>query len=795
MENNDYRSIDLCLNILHDKIYNPEPKNCYNIPPIIRNDINIHTIKRLERDDWTDIWSGKIEYLGYYNNKWTFKRSSETSFPCTIAIGKYNEKNTNVNDMGRAELINMAMHYIISEIVIVDNLPFYLLPIMNFDIRGNELVKISANIADKIKSKNDDLFFVNVTEHYFHIQTLREFLTDNFEQLELVDWKVLFFHILYALNKLTERLRKFRHNMLNLESIRVYNNKTDAYGKTTRFRIGDKIFNVPNRGFEIKITDYEKSYTSDYIRNKDTYQISENPYYDIHYIFQYIIFITQQNKNTDSAVKQFLADIVPENFRVKREEEFNGLNEAVFDALSTTVKTPIIILTKNNFFSEFIKESINSRMDLSASPVNNNSQNVDRFLEKGNDIRYSDVSLTDISSDEPRLLARNINYDKNKRSYNNRMNKSEIRGSRRINDQNDQDDLFGKIEKSYNQSSRSKASGATNNDGKKNKQHAERDQVVIDDEPFVEEYDDITEDADTDPDLKRLESDMARTLSDATEAGPRPEESFVKMFSRSRRNQKRSSAREEKDNYDDDDDDDDDYSQNRYSDTSSDNDDDDESGRQSVVGTSSQFDSSQMRNLQQPMQRPVPGPYDHILKNLPEGYSGPLPDHMGQLVPDPRSQLNGYSGMTGMPGMPGAPGMPGMPGMQAMPGMPGPAMGQGMSRISGMGGLGAGMFPPTLGSAALPETIPSLEQITLNAGNRGPNQSNNMPMINASGIPQQMAIDPMQGTQGMQGMQGMQGIPRMPGMQGSAATPMAQTLGMVGGAKNKYKFVSDDFFF
>jgi len=467
MADNNYKSFDVCLNILYDKVYNKEPENCYVVPPIIKSDIEVDMLKRTDPENWEKIWDAKFKYMGYYNGKWTFKRISTTSYPCTVSIGEYNPSNANLNDLRRSELINMAMHYILSEIVISERVKYILLPIANFDITFGQLKQFSSDVANNLGDFADNAnLYVNVTEQYFDMYTLNEFFEENIKKLNIREWKVLFFQVLYTLSKISERLRKFRHNMLNLDAIRVYITKNN--NSVDRYRVGDKLFEIPNVGFEIRITDFEKSYTADYIRNKDTNLVSDNPYYDVNYFFQSIIYLIQKNNVLHTELNQFLLDMVPENLRIPNENEFAGLDERLFDAIATTVETPAIILRKNNFFSEFIKESIDN-MDLSASPINNNSENINKFTYKESGIEYNEISLTDNSSDEPRLLARNINFNKNnqskkKTSYNSRMNKSIIHGSRKMNvprlGQTDtfsegavsDRDLFDKIEKDYNRS-------------------------------------------------------------------------------------------------------------------------------------------------------------------------------------------------------------------------------------------------------------------------------------------------------------------------------------------------------
>ena len=70
--------------------------------------------------------------------------------------------------------------------------------------------------------------YVIITEHFFKMQTLREFLETNIDTLTVEQLKSIIFQIALTLNKLSERFNKFRHNNLNLDSIRLYmKNKTN----------------------------------------------------------------------------------------------------------------------------------------------------------------------------------------------------------------------------------------------------------------------------------------------------------------------------------------------------------------------------------------------------------------------------------------------------------------------------------------------------------------------------------------------------------------------------------------
>src|SRR6202012_5058588 len=104
---NKYDQIDYCLNTLYDYFYNKDREGCYKFKPIIKNNIKLIDIKKLADFDYNDILTGKVKFMGKFNNKYQFKRYSETSYPCTISIGIYKAKNSRYDDMARGELIDM----------------------------------------------------------------------------------------------------------------------------------------------------------------------------------------------------------------------------------------------------------------------------------------------------------------------------------------------------------------------------------------------------------------------------------------------------------------------------------------------------------------------------------------------------------------------------------------------------------------------------------------------------------------------------------------------------------------
>jgi len=125
---------------------------------------------------------------------------------------------------------------------------------------------------------------------------VEDFITNNWMVLKTVDYQVLYFQVLYALYCLAVKYPGFRHNDLhtynvlleispikvprkNVEQLangkykitlpdtkrtfsqtnRPYKLKRGNYAQTTLYHLGGKKFYVPDRGFEVKIWDYDLS--------------------------------------------------------------------------------------------------------------------------------------------------------------------------------------------------------------------------------------------------------------------------------------------------------------------------------------------------------------------------------------------------------------------------------------------------------------------------------------------------------------------------------------------------------
>src|SRR5690606_30247415 len=119
-----------------------------------------------------------------------------------------------------------------------------------------------------------------------------------------------------------------------------------------------------------RITNFDHSFSSDYVQNKNTTLTSINSYFDIHYFFQCLIWEIDEFDQLPSKCQQFIDDVLPTEFRSEDNDNFNGLDENIFDSVSPTIESPGLILRKNNFFSQFIKESMDITGSIHSKPSN-----------------------------------------------------------------------------------------------------------------------------------------------------------------------------------------------------------------------------------------------------------------------------------------------------------------------------------------------------------------------------------------------------------------------------------------
>ena len=152
-------------------------------------------------------------------------------------------------------------------------------------------------------------------------------------------------------------------------------------------------------GFEIKITNFYKSYIDNTITNKNI-KATENQYYDIYSIINSISLYLTKNNIKEYSLLTFIDEVIPEKIKSETIE----LDEEYYFKYITNILSPLIILSKNNFFIDLINKM--------KSSISNNPRDLDSYKMKDSSIEYllSSSSLTETGyGARPSMLGKSNN--------------------------------------------------------------------------------------------------------------------------------------------------------------------------------------------------------------------------------------------------------------------------------------------------------------------------------------------------------------------------------------------------
>jgi hypothetical protein len=375
MEQIDYDLEDK-INLIYEFLYNNNSKSCFNYDKITLGKINLDDIKIKLPDENPD----EIEYYNKIksdilnqnsrlkiisfdekSNTILFKRYSN-QFPINIKVQFY--KDDKINLMENHINNDSLFSYLLSQIVLSKKSKHILLPIINFDINysdiDNYLVEDPSQQIIKKAILNKDISNIcclQLREHFFKTITLDDFLREN-----KCSYKGLLFQVIHTLAVLQNEYNGFRHNNLTLDNILVYLKKeSDNVTEYSGFK-NDKFY-LPNVGFDIKITNFEKAIIPKFygiFNSKNVlYGDQINPYFDLYIFLNQLMdkyskcddettqtkseFLNQKTTSFDETLK-FLNKIYPPHIRGIKNYNKNMI-----------IATPIELLY-DNYFSDYLKK-------------------------------------------------------------------------------------------------------------------------------------------------------------------------------------------------------------------------------------------------------------------------------------------------------------------------------------------------------------------------------------------------------------------------------------------------------
>jgi len=335
------------INLLYDFIYNQNTQNCFTLENITLGKIGLDDIKLSipEIDDENyelnknEILQGKFKVVSFdeENNQIYLKKYSN-QFPITIKISLYNIKDKPDNLLKSPINNDSLFSYILSELILYKKTKHIILPLLNIDVKISEIEKIVGDDEYYSKIKNliknniiQDTCCLQLREHFFKSVNLFDYLKEN-----KCIYKGLLFQVIHTLAVLQSEYKGFRHNNLILKNIFIYLKKNDdIYTEYNGFK--DDKFYLPNVGFDIKITNFEKSIIPKFyeIEKKD-----KNDYYDLYTFLNDLISYNTINK-CDTETDKFFNKYLPEDIRKKFKDNqeiikpVNLLYDKYFDSFKT----------------------------------------------------------------------------------------------------------------------------------------------------------------------------------------------------------------------------------------------------------------------------------------------------------------------------------------------------------------------------------------------------------------------------------------------------------------------------
>ena len=261
-----------------------------------------------------------------------FKRQGETHMS-TIRIIPYENKAA-VNNMADPVNVNQIIKTLLSELVVNDKTNNVLLPIINVDVIGEDLVGY-----DKVKSLvlKDKFYSIQITEKYYSLTTLDSFLREY--PLEMRVLKSIIYQAVDTLYQISTSYSGFRYNQFVPLMIDCYIKKNDDIFfpqiKLSNFFLSEIEEIVPN--------DYPKK-----IPNIGT------PYSDLYQLLNYLWnnHLTDIKKYPD--LVSLFNEILPEKIRSKD----TYLTVELWDTLTDDEKINLRIKNIRNNTSFTSKDSL-----------------------------------------------------------------------------------------------------------------------------------------------------------------------------------------------------------------------------------------------------------------------------------------------------------------------------------------------------------------------------------------------------------------------------------------------------
>ena len=230
------------------------------------------------------------------------KRQGET-YMTNIRVVPYESPDI-VSDIHNPVNVNQIIRTLLSELVVTEHTNNLLLPIINIDVTGEDLIEY--DVFDPIKGSIDKnkIYSVELTEKFYTMTDLGSYLDENPPNMEV--WKFILYQIVDLLYQINNVYPDFHHN-------RFIPSVIDCYLKN----INGVIFP------EIKLGNFFTSEIDDVIHNSyitaQSIPKSPTPYSDLYQFINYLITHKAEELKGYPEVTKFIDEIFPEKIRSDNE--------------------------------------------------------------------------------------------------------------------------------------------------------------------------------------------------------------------------------------------------------------------------------------------------------------------------------------------------------------------------------------------------------------------------------------------------------------------------------------------
>ena len=292
-------------------------------------------------------------------------------FAMKVAAYRKHASYGEITNTQRPENAEIMMLRTLSYFVVKNQTPHLILPIVTF----YSDIKVFLSLAEYGYIKHDsdkyDKFIKDYKEggydrtvsillsQWANRGDFLDFARKRYKNFKLIHWKVFFFQILSVLAVIQSKYPNFLHHDLKLNNVLVQ--KIPKTGKPWQYTICNKLYILPDIGYQLKLWDFDFACIEGVVDNIKTTEnwtkrINVTPkkhqYYDIHYCFntmlKFIPELVTDKKHVPQEMLQFVYRVVPEKYRDSVRVTKKG--RLLTDDEYTTPKR---LLEEDEFFTDF----------------------------------------------------------------------------------------------------------------------------------------------------------------------------------------------------------------------------------------------------------------------------------------------------------------------------------------------------------------------------------------------------------------------------------------------------------